>query len=87
MELFLSWRQKLIYGVITETDPMFPVQKRRETEDILFKKDYRWQINLYSGVEHGFAVKGDLTKPHVSWAKEQAFLQAVQWFDEHIKER
>ncbi|KAF1922893.1 alpha/beta-hydrolase [Didymella exigua CBS 183.55] len=68
-----------------EIDPIFPVQKRRETEDILLKKDIRWQMNLFSDVEHGFAVKGDLTNSHIRWAKEQAFLQAVQWFDEHVK--
>ena len=47
--------------------------------------DVPWQINLYSDVEHGFAVRADLSKRRVKWAKEQAFLQAVHWFDEHIK--
>lgn len=40
---------------------------------------------LYSGVEHGFAVRADLSKPDVKFAKEAAFLQAVQWFDEFLK--
>jgi dienelactone hydrolase len=68
-----------------ETDAIFPAEKRRETEDILFTLDSPWQINLYSDVEHGFAVRADLTKPRVKWAKEQAFLQAVAWFDEYVK--
>lgn len=44
-----------------------------------------YQINLFSGVEHGFAVRGDISKKHIKFAKEQAFFQAVAWFDEHVK--
>ena len=69
-----------------ETDEIFPTEKRRASEDILFKMDIPWQINLYSDVEHGFAVRAELTQPRVKWAKEQAFYQAVQWFDEYLKE-
>lgn len=69
-----------------ETDEIFPPAKRRRSEDILFKSDVPWQINVYSDTEHGFAVRADLTAPRVKWAKEQAFFQAVQWFDEYLKE-
>ncbi|KIW05660.1 hypothetical protein, variant 1 [Verruconis gallopava] len=69
-----------------ETDQIFPTPKRRLSEDILFKKAVPWQINLYSDTVHGFAVRADLTQPRAKWAKEQAFLQAVHWFDEHLKE-
>jgi dienelactone hydrolase len=69
-----------------ETDEIFPPEKRRQSEDILFKLDVPWQINLYSDTEHGFAVRADLTAPRVKWAKEQAFYQAVQWFDQYLKE-
>jgi hypothetical protein len=68
-----------------ETDAIFPPEKRRETEDILFKMDVPWQINLFSDVEHGFSVRGDLKNERITWAKEQAFLQAVHWFDRFIK--
>jgi len=68
-----------------ETDPIFPAEKRRQTEDILFKKDTPWQINLYSDVQHGFAVRADISQPKIKWAKEQAFFQAVAWFDEYVK--
>ena len=44
-----------------------------------------YQINLFSDVVHGFAVRGDLSKPRQKFAKEQAFLQAVHWFDEYLK--
>jgi len=44
-----------------------------------------YQITLYSGVEHGFAVRADISKKHVKYAKEAAFVQAVAWFDEFLK--
>ena len=51
---------------------------------ILQEGGYPYQINLYGGVSHGFAVRCDLSKKVEKYAKEQAFLQAVSWFDEHL---
>ncbi|KAK7509960.1 dienelactone hydrolase [Phyllosticta citriasiana] len=68
-----------------ETDDIFPAPKRRESEDILVDIKATYQMNLFSGVEHGFAVRGDVSKKHVKFAKEQAFYQAVAWFDEYLK--
>jgi hypothetical protein len=42
-------------------------------------------MNLFSDVEHGFAVRCDLSKRRQKWAKEQAFFQSVAWFDEYVK--
>lgn len=69
----------------TETDQIFPAPKRHETEAILEKLPVPYQINLFSDVVHGFAVRCDLSKRREKFAKEQAFLQAVAWFDEHLK--
>ena len=44
-----------------------------------------YQVNLFSHVEHGFAVRADLKVKELKFAKEQAFYQAVQWFDEYLK--
>ncbi|RHZ60718.1 dienelactone hydrolase family protein [Aspergillus thermomutatus] len=54
-------------------------------EGILRDLGQPYQINLYSGVEHGFAIRADLTDKAKKFSKEQAFLQAVHWFDEFIK--
>ncbi|KAJ5459505.1 uncharacterized protein N7458_001057 [Penicillium daleae] len=48
----------------------------------LGKKVY--QINLFSGVAHGFAVRGDLSIAANRWSKEQALLQALAWFEYHL---
>jgi dienelactone hydrolase len=68
-----------------ETDQIFPAEKRRETEDILKEHDIPYQICLYSDVEHGFAVRADMSNKRAKFAKEAAFLQHVQWFDEYVK--
>lgn len=67
-----------------ETDFIFPTEKRHESEEILKNSGLPYQINLYSGVKHGFAVRGDLSDQVTKYAKENAFLQAVQWFKEHF---
>jgi len=67
-----------------ETDSIFPAEKRAESEKILKEIGATYQINLFSGVEHGFAVRGDLSNAKVTFAKEQAFLQAVAWFDHYL---
>ncbi|RYO90406.1 hypothetical protein DL762_002736 [Monosporascus cannonballus] len=64
-----------------EVDDIFPTEKRHRSEEILAKKGDPYQISLYSQVKHGFAMRGDMSKKHERYAREQAFLQAVTWFD------
>jgi len=68
-----------------EVDHIFPAEKRRETEKILKEGKKTYSMTLYSGVEHGFAVRSDISKKDVKFAKEAAFLQHVQWFDHWLK--
>ncbi|KAG6040654.1 hypothetical protein E4U41_007555 [Claviceps citrina] len=67
-----------------ETDAIFPAEKRHRSEEVLGASGLPYQINLFSGVEHGFAVRGDLAVGAQRFAKEQAFAQAVAWFDHHL---
>ena len=67
-----------------ETDAIFPTEKRWKSEEILIKTGNPWQINLLSGVEHGYAVRADLSNKHQKWAKEIAFQQAVDWIKFHL---
>ncbi|KAJ5239234.1 hypothetical protein N7468_003853 [Penicillium chermesinum] len=67
-----------------EIDPVYTPEIRHGTEDILIRTGQPWQINLFSGVSHGFAVRCDLSDPQQKWAKEQAFSQAVSWFNRHL---
>ncbi|KAI2633432.1 dienelactone hydrolase [Xylaria nigripes] len=67
-----------------ETDTIFPTEKRHRSEELLKEGGQPYQINLYSGVVHGFAVRGDMTKKDIRFARQQAFIQAVQWFDNFL---
>lgn len=67
-----------------QTDPIFPTEKRHKSEEILIQTGQPFQINLYSGVSHGFAVRCDTSVKIQKFSKEQAFFQAVTWFGEHL---
>ncbi|KAI9646844.1 hypothetical protein NHQ30_004844 [Ciborinia camelliae] len=67
-----------------ETDEIFPAEKRHKTEEILKEIKATYQMNLFSGVAHGFSVRCDVSKPVEKFAKEQAFLQAIAWFDQYL---
>ncbi|KAJ5232772.1 Hydrolase tropI, partial [Penicillium chermesinum] len=44
-------------------------------------------LSLYlcgGGVEHGFASRGDMSDPKAKFAKESAFVQAVNWFHAYL---
>ncbi|KAJ4037731.1 hypothetical protein NW761_006187 [Fusarium oxysporum] len=67
-----------------ELDHIFPAKKRHDAEKILQMAGKQYQLTLYSRVGHGFAVRCDLSQREQRWAKEQAFYQAIAWFDEHV---
>ncbi|MCJ1228293.1 hypothetical protein MMC12_004954 [Toensbergia leucococca] len=69
-----------------ETDGIFPVEKRHFTEGVLKGLGSPYQITLYGGVSHGFAMRGDVGVRVQRFAKEAAFLQAVGWFGEFLRE-
>ncbi|KAI6358413.1 hypothetical protein MCOR25_007345 [Pyricularia grisea] len=64
-----------------ETDSIFTSEKRHLSEELLKRSGKPYQINLYSGVLHGFAVRGNMSNKIERYAKEQAFVQAVTWFN------
>ncbi|KAF2028706.1 alpha/beta-hydrolase [Setomelanomma holmii] len=67
------------------TDAIYTVPLRHDTEAILTKHNVPWQSFVYGGTEHGFAVRGNMMEGKARFAKEQAFKQAVGWFDEFVK--
>ena len=67
-----------------EKDEIFTTSLRYASEAILVKSGQPWQINLFSGVVHGFAVRAELTNDHQKWVKEQAFCQVIAWFYRYL---
>ncbi|KAI5776820.1 Alpha/Beta hydrolase protein [Geopyxis carbonaria] len=76
----LSRVRKPLSIAAAETDTIFTTALRHESEAQLQKMKATYVMTVYSGVEHGFAVRGDVSEKWVKWAKEAAFRQAVEWF-------
>jgi dienelactone hydrolase len=74
----------LTFTSFTEIDEIFSTHLRHKSEAILAEVGVPYQINLFSGVAHGFTVRADLSVPNAKFAKEQAFVQAVAWFEHHL---
>ncbi|CAI8506527.1 unnamed protein product [Pichia kudriavzevii] len=73
-------------GIIdVENDPVFTRESRVKSEEILKCLNIPYQIDLFGGVYHGFAVRGDLSKKQVKYASEKAFSDAVYWFKYHAE--
>lgn len=47
-----------------EVDHTFDTPSRRRALEILQTKKKPYQLQLFSGVEHGFALRGDLENPY-----------------------
>lgn len=58
--------------------------ERRGAENGLIASCQPYQISLYSHVHHGFACRRAFTTEAEVFAKKQAFIQAITWFEEHL---
>lgn len=74
-------KSKSILISAAESDVTFSAELRHLTEASLSKLGMRYQIDLFSGVEHGFAVRGDTSNPVVKYAKEKVLSDQVYWFN------
>ncbi|CCH41404.1 Carboxymethylenebutenolidase [Wickerhamomyces ciferrii] len=64
-----------------ETDQMFTDDLRKQTESKLKEIKARYQIDLFSGVSHGFSVRGDVSDEVVKYAKEKTLYDQLYWFN------
>ncbi|CAH0003303.1 unnamed protein product [Clonostachys byssicola] len=64
-----------------ETDSMLTPERRAAIEALLQGTAQPYSVALYSGTNHGFGVRGNISNPEEKYGKEQAFYQAVSWFD------
>ncbi|KAF4636134.1 hypothetical protein G7Y89_g1955 [Cudoniella acicularis] len=55
--------------------------QRAAAEAIFQAKNAIYQTTLYSGAEHGFAIRTNLSDPRKKFAQEGAYFQALRWFD------
>ncbi|RYP57337.1 hypothetical protein DL769_009544 [Monosporascus sp. CRB-8-3] len=64
-----------------DTDELMPPTRRSEMEAALLTTGLAYSVTLYGGTQHGFGVRANISDPKQKFGKEQAFFQAVTWFD------
>ncbi|KAI0352209.1 alpha/beta-hydrolase [Trametes cingulata] len=64
-----------------EIDHTFPLASRRRAEDMLVEQHADYFIQVFGGVKHGFALRGDPGVPAERWAKEESARAVLGWFD------
>ncbi|KAH9905676.1 Alpha/Beta hydrolase protein [Xylariomycetidae sp. FL2044] len=67
-------------------DDLMPLERRSAIEALLLATGQPYTLALYGGTEHGFGVRANISDPKQKFGKEEAFLQAVRWFDVWGKE-
>ncbi|PPQ79650.1 hypothetical protein CVT24_010246 [Panaeolus cyanescens] len=64
----------------SEVDMTFPTEERRRAEDILAEIKATYHVQIFSGVVHGFATRGDPEIENTRWAKEESARSIIEWF-------
>ena len=69
-----------------EVDRQFPLEASAKADEIFGDGNFApgYKREYFAGCTHGFAVKGDLSKPKVKAGKEGAFKATVEWFKEYL---
>ncbi|KAI1634276.1 dienelactone hydrolase [Biscogniauxia mediterranea] len=62
-------------------DDMMPPERRAQIEALLLETGREYSLALYGGTSHGFGVRANVSDPRQKFGKEEAFFQAVRWFD------
>ncbi|OBT41463.1 hypothetical protein VE00_08075 [Pseudogymnoascus sp. WSF 3629] len=73
--------KKPLFLSCAEVDHTFGTPSRRRALEILQTEKKPYQLQLFSGVQHGFALRGDLENPYERYVKEQSLKGIVEWFD------
>ncbi|QLL34129.1 hypothetical protein HG536_0F04550 [Torulaspora globosa] len=80
-ELAAIGKEKPLLISAAETDAIFPPEMRHLSEEKLTEIGARYQLDLFSGVSHGFAVRGDENNPCVRYARNKVLLDQICWFN------
>ncbi|KAK1689599.1 dienelactone hydrolase [Colletotrichum godetiae] len=64
-----------------ETDNLMTPARRAEVEALLGETGQPFSLAVYGGTSHGFGVRANISDPRQKFGKEEAFFQAVRFFD------
>ncbi|BFZ63198.1 hypothetical protein YB2330_004318 [Saitoella coloradoensis] len=66
-------------------DSMFPPSSCDTAKEVFEKLGIQYDVRVFEGQTHGFAVRGDLTKEAINNAKEECTKATIAWFDKFMK--
>jgi dienelactone hydrolase len=69
----------------SQHDSTFPKESRRRAVDIMDEREHKYQVQVFQGVQHGFALRGDMSDPWQKHCKDQSFEGIVEFFNVHLK--
>jgi len=72
--------QRPLFLSCAEIDFTFPTAARNKAIDIMREAKKPWHLQVFSGVEHGFALRCDLSKPYERWCKEESARGIADYF-------
>jgi len=72
--------KKPLFLSCAETDHTFLLESRRRAEDLLVAAKAQYYIQVFSGVVHSFAVRGNPDVENERWAKEESARGIIRWF-------
>jgi len=64
-------------------DSFFPPSSAHEAEETLKKKNAAYEVIIYPGQVHGFAVRGDLQQKDIKEGRERCFANTVQFLKKY----
>lgn len=73
--------QRPLFMSCAEVDHTFDTESRNKAVDILIEGKKTYHLQLFSGVSHGFALRGNMEDAYERWVKEQSLKGIVEWFD------
>ncbi|KAK3686285.1 hypothetical protein LTR37_019968 [Vermiconidia calcicola] len=72
---------KPLFLSCAEIDHTFPNELRNRAVDIMQAEKKVFQVQLFQGVEHGFALRGNVDNGYERYTKEQSLKGIAEWFD------
>ncbi|KIJ54241.1 hypothetical protein M422DRAFT_154039 [Sphaerobolus stellatus SS14] len=80
---FRNLKQPLMLSC-AEEDSTFGSESRHKSEEILINIKAKYYYQLFAGVKHGFALRGNMEVEHERWAKEQSAYGIVSWWNRFL---
>lgn len=54
---------------------------------MMIEQKKQYQVQLFQGVEHGFALRGNMENPYERYCKEQSLKGIIEWCDFWLNEQ